>query len=92
MTQKQKKKRQRKLDNCQVCKGAHGGVRGNENRLEDVVVCDYCTAPCLGDSELARECRQALKEKNLERALALVQRYRDEAHQRRMDFLAKQSQ
>ncbi len=30
-------------DNCQVCKGAKGGVRGNENRINGVVICDYCT-------------------------------------------------
>lgn len=31
-------------DNCQVCKGNRGGVRGNENRVNGVVMCDYCTA------------------------------------------------
>ncbi len=29
-------------DNCQVCLGESGGVRGNENRIEGLVVCDYC--------------------------------------------------
>jgi hypothetical protein len=29
-------------DNCQVCLGASGGVRGNENIVDDVVTCDYC--------------------------------------------------
>jgi len=32
----------RPLDNCQVCRGAKGGVLGNENRVFGVVVCDYC--------------------------------------------------
>lgn len=30
-------------DNCQFCHGAKGGVRGNENNMNGVVVCDYCT-------------------------------------------------
>jgi len=29
-------------DNCQVCHGAKGGVRGNENRIRGLVACDYC--------------------------------------------------
>ena len=33
-------------DKCQICKGRHGGVRGNENRImmgtKQLVVCDYC--------------------------------------------------
>lgn len=31
-------------DNCQICHGAKGGVRGNENRMNGIVCCDYCTA------------------------------------------------
>lgn len=31
-------------DNCQVCKGERGGVRGNENVIDGIVLCDYCTA------------------------------------------------
>lgn len=32
-------------DNCQLCHGACGGVRGNENVMPSgVVVCDYCGA------------------------------------------------
>lgn len=39
----------RKLpDHCEVCKGAKGGVRGNENVTEcngrKIVICDYCSA------------------------------------------------
>jgi hypothetical protein len=29
-------------DNCEVCGGAKGGVRGNENVVDGVVICDYC--------------------------------------------------
>lgn len=29
-------------DNCQKCEGRKGGVPGNENRINGVVVCDYC--------------------------------------------------
>lgn len=38
-------------DNCQVCRGERGGVRGNENRLDNLVVCDYCTADMLRERE-----------------------------------------
>jgi hypothetical protein len=31
-------------DKCQFCLGAKGGVPGNENRLNDVIACDYCTS------------------------------------------------
>lgn len=31
-------------DNCTACAGASGGVRGNENLVYGLVVCDYCTA------------------------------------------------
>ncbi len=33
---------QRELDNCEICKGMMGGVRGNENVINGVVTCDYC--------------------------------------------------
>jgi hypothetical protein len=33
-----------RLDNCEVCKGWRGGVRGNENRVDGVVMCDACTS------------------------------------------------
>lgn len=31
-------------DNCKVCKGTNGGVRGNENIIDNIVMCDYCHA------------------------------------------------
>jgi len=30
-------------DNCGLCLGAKGGVRGNENRVDNLVLCDYCS-------------------------------------------------
>lgn len=30
-------------DGCESCKGSKGGVRGNENVVNGVVLCDYCT-------------------------------------------------
>jgi hypothetical protein len=30
-------------DNCQVCEGFRGGVRGNENIVEGITLCDYCS-------------------------------------------------
>ncbi|ARB14473.1 hypothetical protein Ccr5_gp253 [Caulobacter phage Ccr5] len=34
-------------DDCEVCHGARGGVRGNENIVDGKVVCDYCTIDIL---------------------------------------------
>lgn len=31
-------------DACQVCKGEKGGVPGNENIVDGIVMCDYCFA------------------------------------------------
>ena len=31
------------LDNCVRCLGLLGGARGNENRIDGRVLCDYCT-------------------------------------------------
>ena len=30
-------------DNCAMCEGTRGGTRGNENVIEGVVTCDYCS-------------------------------------------------
>lgn len=30
-------------DRCQICRGRNGGVRGNENVIDGVVMCDYCS-------------------------------------------------
>lgn len=30
-------------DDCEVCKGTRGGVKGNENVVNGIVMCDYCT-------------------------------------------------
>ena len=34
---------QKHPDNCEACKGARGGVRGNENVIDGVILCDYCS-------------------------------------------------
>ncbi len=31
-------------DNCQVCLGDRGGILGNENIVNGILVCDYCHA------------------------------------------------
>ena len=31
-------------DGCQVCNGECGGVKGNENIIDGIVMCDYCDA------------------------------------------------
>jgi hypothetical protein len=31
-------------DNCEICLGRNGGVRGNENIIDGVVMCDQCHA------------------------------------------------
>jgi hypothetical protein len=29
-------------DECKVCHGERGGIRGNENLVDGVITCDYC--------------------------------------------------
>jgi hypothetical protein len=29
-------------DNCTICHGYNGGVKGNENIIDGIVMCDYC--------------------------------------------------
>jgi len=31
-------------DNCTICHGDNGGVKGNENIIDGIVMCDYCHA------------------------------------------------
>lgn len=31
-------------DECQRCYGVRGGVKGNENIINGIVLCDYCSA------------------------------------------------
>lgn len=38
-------------DNCSICHGSKGGVRGNENIVDGVVMCDYCHAATLTSPE-----------------------------------------
>lgn len=30
-------------DDCEICHGKKGGVRGNENIVDGIVMCDYCS-------------------------------------------------
>ena len=32
-------------DNCEICHGEMGGVKGNENLIDGKRVCDYCDSP-----------------------------------------------
>jgi hypothetical protein len=36
-------------DDCEVCLGRNGGVPGNENIVDGIVMCDYCAAQRLGE-------------------------------------------
>jgi hypothetical protein len=47
----------RERDECQVCEGFSGGVRGNENIVKGVTVCDYCS------SKISRFERMAMERK-----------------------------
>jgi hypothetical protein len=38
-------------DNCEVCLGRNGGVRGNENVVDNIVMCDYCTSDYLKERQ-----------------------------------------
>lgn len=35
-------------DECEICQGASGGVLGNENIIDGVTVCDYCSVELEG--------------------------------------------
>lgn len=37
-------------DHCDVCHGLRGGVRGNENIVDGVVMCDHCSARKLSET------------------------------------------
>lgn len=49
-------------DACEICRGAKGGVPGNENVIKGKRVCDYCHGEGLadasghGDVEACEEC------------------------------------
>jgi hypothetical protein len=30
-------------DDCQVCHGKWGGIKGNENVIDGIIMCDYCS-------------------------------------------------
>jgi hypothetical protein len=35
---------EKEKDDCQICQGRRGGVKGNENVDEGVIICDYCSS------------------------------------------------
>lgn len=41
------------LDKCEVCHGKRGGVRGNENIIDGIIMCDYCTVEYWKEQENA---------------------------------------
>jgi hypothetical protein len=58
-------------DNCQVCLGESGGVRGNENVMHGAVVCDYCTCRLL-DGIGGADAVAAIEVKDMVSARALI--------------------
>lgn len=38
-------------DRCIECQGAKGGAYGNENIVDGMVICDYCHAEYMRDSQ-----------------------------------------
>lgn len=42
-----------KLDKCEICHGAMGGVRGNEQNVDGVLMCDYCHSDTMGPAKQA---------------------------------------
>jgi len=45
----------RERDKCEICHGKSGGVRGNENIIDGVIMCDYCTAKDMNIKKLQHE-------------------------------------
>ena len=41
-------------DNCQLCHGKKGGVAGNENIVDDIIMCDYCHVEYMESEERVR--------------------------------------
>ena len=35
-------------DNCSICHGERGGVKGNENVVDGALMCDYCHSDLIG--------------------------------------------
>jgi hypothetical protein len=34
-------------DDCEICLGERGGIKGNENIIDGQIVCDYCSVDCI---------------------------------------------
>lgn len=45
-------------DNCEVCKGEKGGVKGNENRVDGKVMCDFCTSEWMDERDAMLKARE----------------------------------
>jgi len=45
---------------CQICNGGRGGVPGNENVIQGIVICDYCTADHLKFQHLVEQKRASI--------------------------------
>jgi hypothetical protein len=43
------------LDNCQICHGLRGGVKGNENIVHGMTVCDYCHCSIMTATDAVRD-------------------------------------
>lgn len=37
-------------DKCEVCKGERGGIRGNENVVNNQIMCDYCHSDYMAEN------------------------------------------
>jgi hypothetical protein len=40
----------KRLDKCEVCKGERGGIRGNENVVNNQIMCDYCHSDYMAEN------------------------------------------
>ena len=45
-------------DKCQICHGNKGGVPGNENIENGVILCDYCSAERMSFDKLRKDHEQ----------------------------------
>lgn len=39
------------FDDCEICLGAKGGIKGNENIVDGIKMCDYCHSEKMNDSK-----------------------------------------
>ena len=59
-------------NNCELCGGRSGGVPGNDNIVDGLVVCDYCHASMLREEEYLTKGTVMIRPYTLDEAVELI--------------------